>query len=220
MKRRAVLAGVPAALLFGGCTDLLSEDEVTFEADQATVSDDAQSETGYDEKRVEEQVIEREYEQVDRTVVVVNQVAEYARSVDLGPIGGELSRFTVLSSPAVEVGPIGPLNPIDEMDNDELAEMMQDEYDQVDDIEKVDERDVTLLGDSETVTKFSAEAQTQGGESVPVFLHLAQTDSGDDFVVTVGVHPQDVDEQGKIDTLISGVEHPVGGGGNESNDGE
>ena len=211
MKRRAVVAGVPAALLLGGCTDLLSDDEVTFEADRAVVSEDARSEADYDEKRVGEQVIEREFEQVDRTVVVVNQVAEYARSVELGPIGGELARFTVLASPSVEVGPVGPLNPIDDMDNEELAEMMQDEYDQVDDVEQVDEREVTLLGESVTVSKFSAEAQTEGGESVPVYLHIAQTANGDDFVVTVGVHPQDVDEEDEIDTLIAGVEHPVGG---------
>ena len=211
MKRRAVLAGVPSALLLGGCTDLLSEDEVTFEADTAAVSDEAQSETDYDEKRIEEQVIEREFEQVDRTVVVVNQVAEYARSVELGPIGGELARFTVLASPAVEVGPVGPLNPIDDMDNEELAEMMQDEYDQVQNVEQVDEREVTLLGDSVTVSKFSAEAQTEGGETVEVFLHVAQAASGEDFVVTVGVHPQDIDEEAEIDTLIAGVEHPVGG---------
>jgi hypothetical protein len=220
MKRRAVIAGVPAALLFGGCTDLLSEDEVTFEARKATVSGDAQSQTDYEEKRVEEQVIEREFEQVDRTVVVVNQVAEYARSVELGPIGGELARFTVLSSPSVEVGPVGPLNPIDDMDNKELAEMMQKEYDQVQNVEQVDEREGTLLGDSVTVSKFSAEAQTQGGETVDIFLHIAQTGDGDDFVVTVGVHPQDINEQDKIDTLISGVEHANGGGGNETNNGE
>lgn len=212
MKRRAVVAGIPAALLLGGCTDLLSDDEVTFEADQAVVGDEARSEASYDEKRVEEQVIEREFQQVDRTVVVVNQVAEYARSVELGPIGGELARFTVLASPAVEVGPVGPLNPIEDMDNEELAEMVQEEYDQVDNVEQVGEREVTLLGESVTVTKFSADAQTQGGQSVPVYFHIAQTSNGDDFVVTVGVHPQDVNEEEEVDTLIAGVEHPVGGG--------
>jgi len=213
MKRRTVLAGVPAALLLGGCTDVLSGDEVTFEADTATVSEDARSDTGYEETRVEDQTIERNFDQVDQTVVVVNRIAEYSREVSLGPIGGELARFTVVSTPTVEVGPVGPLNPVDDMDDQEIAEMMQNEYEQIQNVEQVDERSVTVLGESVSISKFSAEAQTEGGESVDVFVHIGQTQSEEDFLLAVGVHPQDVDEEDNIDTLISAVQHPVSAGG-------
>lgn len=213
MKRRAVLAGVPTALLLGGCTDLLSGDEVTFEADTAEVSEEARGEADYEEQRVEEQTIERNYDQVDQTVVVVNMLAEYSREVSIGPIGGELARFTVLATPKVEVGPVGPLNPVEDMDNQELAEMVQEEYGSVQNVEEVEEREATMLGETVTVTKFSAEAQTQGGESVDVFMHVAQVESGDDFVLAIGVHPQEIDEQENVDTMMGGVEHPVGGGG-------
>lgn len=220
MKRRAVLAGVPTALLLGGCSDLLSGDEITFEAETAVVADSAQSEADYEEQRVEDMTIERDYDQVDRTVVVVNRLAEYSRQVSLGPIGGELARFTVLATPKVEVGPVGPLNPVGDMDNKELAEMVQEEYGSVQNVQEVEEREASVLGDSETVTKFSAEAQTQGGESVDVFMHVAKVENGDDFVLGIGVHPQDIDEQENVDTMLAGIEHPVGGGdggnGNES----
>ena len=223
MKRRAVLAGLPAAVLLGGCTDLLSDDEVTFEADTAVVPEDVQTETDYQEKSVEDQTITREFERVDRTVVVVNRVAEYSREVELGPVGGELARFTVVATPTVEVGPVGPLNPVEDMDNDEIAEMMQDEYDEVRNVEAVGEREATLLGETVTVTKYSAEARTQGGESVEVFVHIAQGENEEDFVLTVGVYPQDLedveDEESTIDRLIESVQHPAAGDGGSGGDG-
>ncbi|WP_411714473.1 DUF6517 family protein [Natronomonas sp.] len=209
MKRRTVLASVPAALLMGGCTDILSGDEVTFEADTAVVAEATLSETDYDEKRVEEQTIERNFDQVDKTVVVVNSIAEYARSVSIGPLSGELARFTALATPSVEVGPVGPLNPVDDMSNKKLAQMVQEQYDSVKNVQPVGERDGTLLGETSTISKFSAEAQTQSGESVDIFLHITQTASGGDFVVAIGAHPQDIDEDSRIDQLIQGIEHPV-----------
>lgn len=219
MKRRAVLAGVPSALLLGGCTDLITGDEERFEADTAVVADQTQSETDYREQRVEDMVVERDYDRVDKTVVVVNRLAEYSKQVSIGPLGGELARFTVLATPKVEVGPIGPLNPIKDMDEEEIAERLQAEYDDVDNIEKVDERDVTILGDTVSVSKFSAEARTQGGQNVDVFIHIGRVENGDDFVLTVGVHPQDLDEQGNIDAMIGGVEHPISTGTDDgSND--
>jgi hypothetical protein len=209
MHRRAVLAGIPAALTLGGCTDLLSGEDATFEASPAVVAEDAASETGYQERRIAEQRIERTYERVDRTVVVRNVIAEYAREVSLGPIGGELARFTVLSSPTVEVGPIGPLNPIKDMDNREIAEMVQEQYGTIENLQAVGERQVPFLGGDETVTKFSGEARTEGGETVDVFVHISRTQSEDDFVLAIGVHPREVDDEDEVDTLVEGIRHPA-----------
>lgn len=219
MKRRAILTGVPTALLLGGCTDLLTGDEQRFEAETAVVAEATLSDTGYEEKRVEDMTIERNFDRVDRTVVVVNRLAEYSRSVNIGPIGGELARFTVLATPKVEVGPVGPLNPIEEMSNKEVAEMVQQEYDSVENIERVGTRDVDLLGGTTEISKFRADTQTQAGESIEVFIHIGKAESGNDFVLAIGVHPRDVDEQENVDAMMTGVEHPVdagSSGGNES----
>lgn len=218
MKRRAVLAGVPTALLFGGCTDLLTGDEERFEAETAVVSEATLSETGYQEKRVEDEVIEKNYDRVDKTVVVVNRLAEYAREVSVAGLGGELARFTVFATPKVEVGPVGPLNPVDDMDNDEIAEMVQNEYETVENIESAGTREATLLGETVEVSKFRADAETQAGESVEVFIHIAKVESGDDFVLAIGVHPRGVDDEGereRIDTMMAGVEHPVESGADD-----
>lgn len=59
-ERRAVLAGVPTALLLGGCTDLLTADEERFEAETAVVSEATLSDTGYQDQRVEDLNINRE----------------------------------------------------------------------------------------------------------------------------------------------------------------
>lgn len=222
MKRRAVLAGVPSALLLGGCTDLLSDDEVRFEADTAVVAESARSGTGYEEQRVEDEVIERNYDRIDRTVVVVNRLAEYARQVSVAGLGGELARFTVFATPKVEVGPVGPLNPVDDMDNDGLAELVQSEYQTVENVEAAGTREATLLGETVEVSKFRADAETQAGESVEVFIHIAKVESGDDFVLAIGVHPRGVDDEGeqdRIDTMMAGVEHPVESAGADGSDG-
>lgn len=209
MRRRTVIAGVPTALLFSGCTDLLTEDEVRFEADTAVVADDVESDSSYDEVEVRDDEIKREFKEVDKTVVVVNSMAEYARSVDLGFVGGELSRFTALATPKIDIVPGRPANPVGNMDNDELAEMVQKEYDDVSNIEQVDTRDVEFLGSTEEVTKYSAEARTESGESVEVYIHVGQTDNEDDFVLAIGVHPQEIDDEPEIDGLIGGIEHPA-----------
>lgn len=213
MKRRAVLAGVPTALLLGGCTDLLTGDEERFEADTAVVAEAALSDTGYRETRVEDMTIERNYDRVDKTVVVVNRLAEYAKEVSIAGIGGELARFTVLATPKVEVGPVGPLNPVEEMSNKEVAEMVQSEYDTVENIERVGTRETTLLGGTVEVAKFQADAVTQAGESVEVFMHIGKAESGDDFILAIGVHPRDIDEEDDVDRMMAGVEHPVDAGG-------
>jgi hypothetical protein len=219
MKRRAVLAGVPTALLFGGCTDLLTGDEERFEADTAVVAESTRSETGYQEKRVEDMVIEKNYDRVDKTVVVVNRLAEYSKEVNIAGLGGELARFTVLATPKVEVGPVGPLNPVKEMSNKAVAERLQEGYDTVDNIEQVGSREATLLGETVEVAKFQADAETQAGESVEVFIHIARVASGDDFLLAIGVHPRDIDEQDNVDAMMDGVRHPAdSGGGSDGNE--
>ena len=212
MRRRAVLASVPGALLLGGCASLLG-DSTEFEAERGVVSESARSETGYDEANRSERTSEREFQGVDATVVVINKITEYSRSVEVPlVVDGELARFTVLTSPGITVVPGEPANPIEDMSNDDLAMRVQEQYETIDNVERLDEREAELLGETTTVTRYRADAETEG-QSTEVNLHIARgrserSDGDPDFVVTVGVHPADVDESDDIDTMLAGVGHP------------
>ncbi len=200
-------------LLLGGCTGLLGG-ETEFEAERGVVSGSARSETGYDEANRSEDTIEREFEGVDATVVVINKVTEYSKSVQVPlVVDGELARFTVLTSPGITVVPGEPANPIADMSNDDLAMRVQEQYDTIENVERLDEREADLLGETTTVTRYRADAETEG-KSTEVNLHIAQgrserSDGDPDFVVTVGVHPSDIDESDDIDRMMGGVEHPA-----------
>lgn len=209
MRRRTLLAGLPATVLLSGCMDLITGDKARFEAQTAVVADDVASDTGYQEKSVRTDRIERTFEQVDRTVVVINSMAEYARSVTVGPLSGELARFTALATPKITIVPGQPANPVDDMDNKALAEMVQSEYSDVSNVQHESDREVQMLGDAVQISKFSARARTQSGESVDVYIHIGQTDNEDDFVIAVGVHPQELDDQDEVDQLVGGIQHPA-----------
>lgn len=214
MNRRAVLAGVPSVFLLGGCTELLTQENAEFEAEYGVVTESARSATNYREANRAEDPVERNYDGVDRTVVAINKLTEYARTVDL-PLagGGQLGRFTVLASPEIPIVPGEPANPLADMGNDELAMRVQAQYETIDNVRSVDERQADLLGETVTVSRYRADAET-AGESVEVHLHIAKgesqrSDGGRDFIVTVGVNPSAIDERENVDRLVAGVEHPA-----------
>lgn len=211
MQRRTVLAGVPP-LLLSGCTDILTQQRTTFEAARGVVAQSARSETNYSEVNRTESRSERTFG--DKSVVVVNKLTEYARTMDLPVLGGgKLGRFTVLSSPEVTIVPGEPANPIADMDNDELAMTVQEKYEGIDDVRRIDGRQTKLLGASVDVGRYRADAETDGQEA-EIHLHIAKTEharseENNDFVVCVGVNPSDIDERDRFDRLMGGVEHPA-----------
>ena len=147
------------------------------------------------------------------TIVVIDKITEYSGSVEVPlVVNSELARFTVLTSPDITVVPGEPANPIEDMNDDDLAVRVQQQYDTVGNVERLDERETELLGGTTTVTRYRADAETEG-QSTEVNLHIARgrserSDGDPDFVVTVGVHPSDVDESDTVDRLNAGVEHP------------
>ena len=101
----------------------MAEGEAEFEAEHGAVEESARLEAGYTETDRGEDAVEREYEGVDRTVVV-DKPTEYSRAVDIPlVVSGELGRSTAPSSPEVTVVPVEPANPPADTDNDDLAEM-------------------------------------------------------------------------------------------------
>ena len=66
-----------------------------------------------------------------------------------------------------------------------------------------------MLGTEAKVSKFRADATLTGGEEVEVFIHITKVKHESDFVVAVAVHPTDIDEQERVDTLFEGIDHPA-----------
>ena len=207
-RPKAVIA-VLLLVSFAGCSALSGPLE--FSASQATVADAAVEQSGYTEVDVKQNVIEREITRagVTKQVRVENWQAMYERQVDLGPLGKKRAAvFSVFSTPQVKVAGQGPFNPIADYSNEELVTLVQQQYKGMSNVEQVSERQVSTLGTTTTVTKFSAKATLQGGSQIDVFLHVTKIQHGDDFIIAIAVHPQDIpNEQQKIDAMFQNIQH-------------
>lgn len=198
-----------------GCVGVLTGSEpLVVEANSVSVSSTAQGDTGYEEVRTTTQELTREVSAAGQTreVVVTNHVAEYARTIDAGPLGsGEFARFIVVSTPAVEV--LGQTyNPVGEMSNRELAELAQDQYQDLENLESAGERRVSVLGTQATVSRFTADASLQGtSQSVELTLHVTRIRDGGDFIVVIAAHPTLLpSEAERVDTMLGGIQHDSG----------
>lgn len=214
MNRRAFLAstGVLAGTSIAGCSQLTGDEPLVFEATPASVPSSVLEGTGYEENEIRDIEVDRTFEAggQKREVVVTNWVAEYEKKVDMevGPQDDQRGGvFTALSTPQIEI--VGrEFNPIADMSNEELADRVQDQYDGVENIEADKEESITVLGETTTRTRFTAEAQL-GETDVDVYLHLSNpVESNEQFVVGVGGHPQLLSEEGdNIVTMIEEIQH-------------
>jgi hypothetical protein len=203
---------VAALVLTAGCVGVITGSEALLvEAEPISVSGAAQSAAGYEEARTTTQELQREVSAAGQTreVVVTNHVAEYARSVDAGPLGsGEFARFVVVSTPAVDV--LGQtFNPVGDMSNRELAELAQEQYEDLRNLQPAGERSVTVLGTDATVSQFTADARVADTDrTMKVTLHVTRVRDGDDFIVIIGAHPTLLPgEAERVDTMLDGVRH-------------
>ena len=211
MTGRAAAVVLAVLTLTAGCS-LLPGGATTFEAGTATVSEDAQSSTGYELEREETQDLNRSF--AGQNVSVVNNLAEYGRSSNLPAFGdAKIARFTLFATPQVRVADQGPFNPIGDLSNRELALQLQEQYDTIQNLRNQTNRTVTMLDEDTRVARFRADATTAGGEEVEVFIHITRVRHEGDFVLAAAIHPTQLEgEQENVDTLIEGVEHE----GNES----
>lgn len=209
---RRALAGLAVAVLVlsGGCVGFLTGSEaLSFDADPVEVTDDARSEAGYEEVRVETMEQNRSFTVAGETrnVSVTNHVASYQRAVELGPLGSEpFARVTVLSTPAVELAG-RTFNPVGDLSDRELALRLQSQYDSIEDVEFAGNGTVGILGEDRTVSRFDATTTVAGAE-VDLALHVTKFRHGDDFVVAIGVYPERLDgEEARVETMLRGIEH-------------
>ncbi len=207
MALAVVLATVTA-----GCGFLTGSEALSFSASPATASDDAQSETGYEEQAVESSTMTRNFSAAGQTrqVEVTNQQARYERAVDLGPLGSQRAAvFVTFASPEVNV--VGQtFNPISDMSTREVLRQFESQYEGLTVGDRVENRSVRALGSQRTLQKFEGTA-TLAGSEVDVYVHATKFQHGEDYLVAVGIYPQQIDgEEENVVALVEGMEHDTG----------
>ncbi|WP_137286958.1 DUF6517 family protein [Halorussus salinisoli] len=210
MTRRAVAGVLVAALVVAsGCTGVLSG-PVTFSASEATVSDAALQETGYEHNSTEKKEVSREFSAAGQSkkVEVTNWISEYHQRVGLPGVGEhKVAVFATFSSPKVDV--LGKsFNPLSKYDNRQLAEQFTSQLKSVNDVRKVDSQNRTMLGKTTKVTKFEATVTTATGIEFDAYVHVTKVEHEGDYVVALAVYPQKLPGQSdKVYRLLRGVQH-------------
>ena len=208
-SRRAYLAAVGGLATLAGCLDVIGGGPVSFEASPARVGRSTLDETGYSFDRLSEEVTEEEFSAggQSRTVEVTSKLATYNRTVNLGPLGEQVGAiFAAVTTPQVTV--LGrEFNPVEELSTTELATTIQDQFLGIENRQQADEGPVTIDGEQTTATKFRADAGYDGSP-IKLNLHVSEAiEMGDDFLVTLGVHPELLfGESDRIRSLMQGVE--------------
>ncbi|QIO24175.1 DUF6517 family protein [Haloarcula sp. JP-L23] len=208
-RQTIAIAAVGLMMVTAGCGFITGEEALTFSASPATVSDQAVSDAGYEEVSVTEQTVTRNFSAADQTrqVKVTNQLAQYERQVDLGPLGSKRAAvFVAFASPEVKVA-TETFNPIAEMSEREILQQFESEYESISVGDRIDNRTVTVLGQSTAVEKFEGTA-TLAGSQVEVYIHATKLKHEGDHIVAVAIHPQRLDgEEQNVITLLEGLEH-------------
>ena len=117
VPNRRMVAVVAVALLLAtsGCIGFLTGSEpLEFSAEPAAVSGSAAADAGYEYNSTRDLAVNRSFEAggQERRVVATNYIADYTKSMDLGPLGeAEVGVFNVVATPAVAIAG-QTLNPI------------------------------------------------------------------------------------------------------------
>jgi hypothetical protein len=212
MRRRTLLGALSTATAAtAGCLGVLTGSEpLEREAATARVGDDALASTDYELADSSSQRIEREVTVAGQTreVHAVNQLGEYHRTVDLGPLGEQkFAVFAVLATPAFEIGG-QVMSPVEEWSDRKLARQIQGQYENLEVGEKVDSRSVETLDTEMDVSKFEGTASISGNTGVDIYLHVGKVRHDEDFVLAIGVYPQRLSGEGEaVGTLVGGLTH-------------
>jgi hypothetical protein len=115
--------------------------------------------------------------------------------------------FSVVSTPAVEIAG-QTFNPVGDYSNDRLVQTITDRFGTLSNVDRVSERRIVVSGTETTVTKYAATTTVEGRE-IDVFVHVTKVRDGEDFLVGVGVYPQQLDQESEVLTLMRAIEHPA-----------
>jgi hypothetical protein len=202
LTRRAV--GAVALSGLAGLAGCSGSGSTSFEANAATTTT---GDTGYEQQDQREQTVTRKF--AGQEVKVTNVITEYHKEVEIALVGSaKLGVFTAFTSPEVKVAG-QEFNPIKEWSTEKIVRQLQNRYEGMSDVQKEGEGSHEILGSSRTVAKFSA-TMTYNGNDVPVYILIAKFNHGSDFVVPMGVFPQEKEDQegANVRTLMSNLSHP------------
>ena len=212
VKRATGRLGVAVALLVlsAGCLGVLTGSEpFVATADEAGVSDAALSETDFQHQETQAAWINQTVEVggQEREVRIQNQIASYELPLSVGADGSiQYGRFYVVSTPQAQIAGQA-MNPVGRMSHRQLVDRATSDSGGLRDVSQEGTRQTTVLGTETEVTRFSAIAEQQGQE-IPVYVEVTRVQDGDDFVIAVGVYPQQAEGVGdQVETLMSGLEH-------------
>ncbi len=217
MNRRTLLAGAGSIGLasLGGCLGTIGM--ASHEASPAGVTAEARSETGYKQSEIKDLTITRDVDLkvYSEEITVTNYMTKHEKSINLGLLGDQRAAvFMVLSTPQIKI--LGEShNPVEEMSSKELVELIENNYDKIENITGKESTSVTILDQSTTATKFTADA-TFNGYDVEVNLHISEAVKTDeDLVVAVGVYPRHLASQ-EEENIVRLMEHVVESADTES----
>lgn len=212
MRRRTLLGALSTVTVASaGCLGVLTGSEpLEREASTARVGDDVLASTDYELADSGSRRIEREVTVGGQTreVHAVNQLAEYNRTVDLGPLGEQkFAVFAVLATPAFEIGG-QVMSPVEEWSDRKLARQIQSQYENLEVGEETGERTVSTLDTEMGLSKFEGTATIAGNEGVDIYLHVGKVQHDEDFVLPIAVYPQQLSGEGEtVGTLVGGLTH-------------
>lgn len=212
-RRGAIALGVTVTTATAGCLGFITGDApLTVAAEEATVSEEALAGTGYELERREPQTLNEEVSVGDQTreVEATNHIVVYRKEAELPAVGSiDAGVFAVVTTPVVEI--VGQeLNPVGELSNEEILDLVSGEYGSISSPEETGSSTVSMVQEETEVTAFRAEATVEG-QTVDVIAHVGTARSADDFVIGVGIYPEQLrsEEESTILSLFEAIEHPV-----------
>lgn len=211
-SRSTILGGLLVLLVAtSGCLGVITGSEpLVLSADDAGVSGDALSGTDFEHEDTQTVWLNRTVEQAgqEREIRVQNHVSTYRRPVAVDPTDGvTFGAFVVASTPKASIAGQS-FNPIGRMSHEQMLERFVGQSADVRDVQREDSRTLTVLGEGAEVVRFSGVVE-RSGQEVPVFIEVTRVEDGDDFVVGLGVYPQETADEVRpgITTLFEGIEH-------------
>jgi hypothetical protein len=190
-----------------GCIGFVTGDEaLVYEANEASVNEDATTATGYERQLDEEIVVNRTVS--DRRIEVHNQYARYEKYDDIAE--ETTGVLAVVSTHRVDV--FGhTTNPYANMSYAGVLANLTADYDtsfgNLGDARFVENKTATVLGEDARVGVF-ATTTTFGGEEVEVKLYVTRVKHGDDVVLAIGGHPTKLPAgEQELLAMLEGIEH-------------
>lgn len=214
MQKTLPLIGLIAVLLLAGCMGV-GLDKTEYSAPPAVVSNDTAEDTGYTLQSTEQfefnETVEMNNEEY--RITANNWISMYEKSEGVELPGSNqttqvMSIFGVISTPSLEF--VGQeMNPLVRTPTDEVITRVTEENERITVKDKVGEETVkhAETGQNITVEKYDSEFNIgESNQTVDGYILISVFSHEDAVIVTVGVYPDQYDQEEAIKEMIQNVE--------------